>query len=176
MKDRGFIIEIVGFFILIVIVFSNISQIHSNIVLSIFKSEVRDTPETMRIVREISRLCENRTNRRSCLINEVENFIISNVTRKDDNSIETLFHLNNSIDHTLEYGNDCEGIAILTADLFKQLQFEDIYLIEQVSSSYDIHICVLLLNEGITFCNTDKIMRLQNITKTYEIIGVKKVS
>lgn len=140
-----------SFIILVLIVVFNFIPIHSNIALTIYSQEIKDTPETMRIVKEIIIKCRNRTAKRDCLIDEVERFVLININYTEDNLRDEFLFRNNDINYTLTYGNDCEGKAILIADLLKQFNFKGIYLVDQ-SCEDNGHICVYIQDYRFVNC------------------------
>lgn len=152
------------FIILILIVVFNFTPIHSNIALTIYSQEIKDTPETMGIVREINKLCKDEKTRKECLLDEVELFTLRNVNYTEESLIDELLSRDNDINYTLNHGGDCENIAILIADLLKQFQFDGIYLVRQVCEESG-HICVFIQD-----------YRFVNCIEDCEIIGMKKIS
>lgn len=72
-----------------------------------------------------------------CYFASVINYINSNITPRDDTFIEHLLFLKD-VEYTLKYGGECESVAILSADIFRQLDMDYFFVLQPK------HICLLV--------------------------------
>ncbi len=121
----------------------------------LLKSEIKDSPEVIKIANDIKELCKDEGYfYDSCLTGETYLFVMNNITYKSDTLVENIFQLNNSVEHTLKYGGDCENQAILAIDILKTLNRTNLYLVfqEPIEGS-SAHICWMTNDYGPKFYN-----------------------
>lgn len=114
-------------------------------------------------IREIADEIEERWVYDTSKYNEVYRFVMNNVTYKEDNEIESWHMLNNSPLHTLEYGGDCEGKAILALSILKAMGYDSLYMIYQKK-----HICWGIWDDVFNFY-------MFNCVENRSIVGIRRV-
>lgn len=93
---------------------------------------------------------------------------IENIKQIDDTFLQGIFDWDNDINHTINIGNDCEGIAVVSASLLHELGLKNIYVITERSSIGIGHDSI-----GVRVVNGD--MKILNSLHNYEIIKIRKL-
>lgn len=146
--------------------------------------EIKDSKEVRQIADYIDKECKDELKQHSeyqryrksfyswCINAEVESFILNNITLKDDNWLEDVFMLNNSINHTLKYGGDCENQAILALDILKALNQTNLYFVlqEPVGNYTSYHVCWMAYYDGYpSFYNCGSLSEGLRVTSVHRV-------
>lgn len=101
-----------------------------------------------------------------CKILTTKDYIEGNVKQTDDSFFQNLFNWDNNFDYTYENGNDCEGIAVFTAVLLRNLNISSVYLFGSVGNGY--HVFIGAKNgDNITLINDIPLMEIVKVRKIW---------
>ena len=171
-KNARFVIYIIGFCLVSIYVL-NLIVAFPMIKLFWLSQAIEVNNESLKsIVGNISDVCKDEIEWEQCAAYEAFNFVMSNVTYKEDVWYEEYFLLANGPEATIENGGDCENSGILMISILKSLNVtEQFYLVSQ-QDGFDGHVCVMIRHkmENTSFyynqfymCNSDAISAIYPI-------------
>lgn len=103
----------------------------------------------------------------TCEIIQVREYVANNVQKKDDTFFQNNFQWDNDFEYTYQNGNDCEGIAVFSAILLKNLNISNVYVFESVRSDNQRHSFIGVVRNNTIF--------LLNNFDSLEIVKAKKL-
>lgn len=129
--ERSDIVALFGYIFMILVILTFIEPIQQEFDMRLLEVQIQDYDEIGELTAELVSGCPDS----SCQFERVEEFV-ENIPYKHDNFFEQFLELNNDPLFTLEYGNDCDGKAVLAIDMMKSIGKDKLYLVAQPN-----HVC-----------------------------------